>query len=165
MTRIVAGGVAVLVLVEIVLVGGPAREWVFVAVALVLAGVLAALRVRIGPDGGQSAGAVPDPTPNEVLQRWRDRTRIQLAWADGSRGDWDRHLRPMLARDFQLAMGRRFDSPGPPGANSLDSAGAMMFGDELWQWVDPSAVAADNREQPGPGREVLEDILVRLERM
>ncbi|WP_068270974.1 hypothetical protein [Aldersonia kunmingensis] len=165
MIRIVAVGVLVLVLVEIVVVGGPAREWVFVAGALVLAVVLAVLRVGVGSGGAPATGVAPDPTPDEAMERWRDRTRMQLAWADGTRGDWDRHLRPMLARDFQLALGRRFDTAGPSGANSLKTAGTMMFGDELWQWVDPSAIASEDRDRPGPGREVLEDILVRLEHM
>jgi hypothetical protein len=165
MTRIVAGGVAVLVLVEIAVVGGPAREWVFAACASVLAIILAVLRVRVGSDGTQTVGALPDSTPDEAMQRWRDRTLMQLAWAEGTRGDWDRHLRPILARDFQLALGRRFDTAGSSSANGLNAAGAMMFGDDLWRWVDPSAIATEDRDRPGPGRDVLEDILVRLERI
>jgi hypothetical protein len=165
MTRIVAGGVMVVILVEIVFVGGPARESMFLASALVLAVVLAALRAHLGEEGRAADSSVPDTTPDESLQRWRERTRMQLAWADGTRGDWDRHMRPMLAKDFQLALGRRFDTVDVTGAGSLDSAGRMMFGEQLWPWVNPSDIAVRDRDRPGPGREVLAEILTRLEQM
>jgi hypothetical protein len=39
----------------------------------------------------------------------------------------------------------------------------MLFGDELWPWVDPGNVAPAGDRGPGPGRAVLEEILYRLE--
>ena len=41
----------------------------------------------------------------------------------------------------------------------------MLFGDDLWLWVDPENVRATGIDEPGPGREVLDEILQRLERV
>lgn len=43
--------------------------------------------------------------------------------------------------------------------------GRMVFGDELWQWVDPQNISRTGGREPGPGREVLHDILVRLAKL
>ncbi|PRC61352.1 hypothetical protein C6A85_09785, partial [Mycobacterium sp. ITM-2017-0098] len=42
----------------------------------------------------------------------------------------DRRLRPMLARQFELAAGQR----KAKDARAFESTGRMLFGDELWQW-------------------------------
>jgi hypothetical protein len=97
--------------------------------------------------------------PAESLRRWLARTETQVSWADGSRADWDKHLRPMLARQFELATGQR-RSKNP---EALRATAQMVFGEELWPWVDPDNVHAGDR-QPGPGRGVLDEILQRLER-
>jgi hypothetical protein len=98
--------------------------------------------------------------PAESLRRWLARTETQVSWADGSRADWDKHLRPMLARQFELATGQR-RSKNP---EALRATAQMVFGEELWPWVDPDNVHAGDRTQPGPGRGVLDEILQRLER-
>jgi hypothetical protein len=98
--------------------------------------------------------------PAESLRRWLARTETQVSWADGSRGDWDKHLRPMLARQFELSTGQRRSR----SAETLHATAHMMFGDELWAWVDPNNVHAGDRDAPGPGRAVLDEILQRLER-
>ena len=41
----------------------------------------------------------------------------------------------------------------------------MLFGDELWQWVDPENVSRTGGHEPGPGRDALDEILQRLERL
>jgi hypothetical protein len=41
----------------------------------------------------------------------------------------------------------------------------MLFGAELWPWVDPENVSLDRRDEPGPGRAALDEILQRLERV
>ena len=46
----------------------------------------------------------------------------------------------------------------------MQATGRMMFGDELWQWVDPGNVSRTGRNEPAPGRAVLDEILQRLER-
>jgi hypothetical protein len=98
--------------------------------------------------------------PAESLQRWLARTDTQISWADGSRADWDKHLRPMLARQFELSTGQR-RSRNP---ETTRATAQMVFGDELWVWVDPNNVHAGDRDEPGPGRAVLDEILQRLER-
>jgi hypothetical protein len=47
----------------------------------------------------------------------------------------------------------------------MQTTGRMVFGDELWQWVDPSNVVRDKAREPGPGRTALYEILERLERV
>ncbi len=97
----------------------------------------------------------------ESMRRWIARTESMIRWADSSRADWDRHLRPRLAREFMLATGQRMGRD----TASLGATGRIVFGDELWQWVDPSNVARTGRREPGPGREALSEILERLERV
>lgn len=108
--------------------------------------------------------AVPESLadgPAESMRRWISRTETLIRWADSSRRDWDHHLRPRLAREFMLATGQR---AGKDSA-TLATTGRMVFGDELWQWVDPSNVAQTGGREPGPGRGALDEILERLERI
>jgi hypothetical protein len=92
----------------------------------------------------------------ESLQRWKSQTQELIRWADGTRGDWDRHLRPKLARDFLIATKQK-------ESVALAGAGRLVFGEELWQWVDPQNVSMARRGEPGPGRGALDEILRRLE--
>jgi hypothetical protein len=41
----------------------------------------------------------------------------------------------------------------------------MVFGDELWVWMDPDGVSRTGTSEPGPGRGVLDELLPRLERI
>jgi hypothetical protein len=41
----------------------------------------------------------------------------------------------------------------------------MLFGADLWAWVDPENVSRSGVTEPGPGREALDEILQRLERV
>ncbi len=41
----------------------------------------------------------------------------------------------------------------------------MLFGEDLWEWVNPNNVARTGDRQPGPGRATLEAILQRLEQV
>jgi hypothetical protein len=99
--------------------------------------------------------------PAESMRRWISRTESMIRWADSSRADWDRHLRPRLAREFMLATGHKMGRD--PAV--LQATGRIVFGDELWRWVDPSNVARTGRREPGPGRGALNEILERLERV
>ena len=67
----------------------------------------------------------------------------------------------MLARQFELAAGQR--KAKDPSA--FDATGRMLFGDRLWQWVDPENVSRTGSTEPGPGRDALDDILRRLEQL
>jgi hypothetical protein len=95
------------------------------------------------------------------MQRWISRTESLIRWADSSQADWDRHLRPRLAREFMTATGQR---QGRDNA-SMQATGRMVFGEDLWQWVDPSNISHADARNPGPGRDALYAILQRLERV
>jgi hypothetical protein len=41
----------------------------------------------------------------------------------------------------------------------------MLFGVELWEWVNPNNVTRSGDHQPGPGRAALQDILQKLEQI
>ena len=154
MSKVLAGGFLAVLLAEIlgVLVGWrwalPVGGIALGLFAVQLTGRLA----RTGDDG-------PDPYESnaalEALQRWKSQTEELIRWADGTRGDWDRHLRPKLARDFMVATKQK-------ESDAIDSTGRFVFGD-LWEWVDPQNAAPARRNEPGPGRDALDEILQRLE--
>jgi hypothetical protein len=109
-----------------------------------------------------------DPSPpaasnalEKSLRSWLSRTETLIHWSESTRTDWDRHLRPMLARRFGITTGQK-QAKDPA---SFDAAGRMLFGPELWAWVDPNNVAHTGGREPGPGRATLETILERLEQL
>lgn len=153
--------VCLIVLTELAIVATPDREAVLVAVGLVTAvglwGVRWALtRYQRDPHDDSYAR-----DPAESLRRWLSRTETLVARADTTRADWDKHLRPMLARQFELATGQR---KGKDRA-AFDATARMVFGADLWQWVDPDNVSRTGISEPGPGRAVLDEVLQRLERL
>ncbi|HZU46947.1 MAG TPA: hypothetical protein VFA16_06795 [Mycobacterium sp.] len=93
------------------------------------------------------------------LRSWLTRTETMIRWSESTRLDWDRHLRPILARRFEIATGQR----QAKDRAAFQAAGRMLFGPELWGWVNPDNIARAGAQQPGPGRETLEEILQRLE--
>ncbi|MBJ7339364.1 hypothetical protein [Mycolicibacterium sp.] len=100
--------------------------------------------------------------PAESLRRWRSKTEILIARADSTRSDWDKYLRPMLARQFELATGQRKGKD----PRVFHATAIALFGEQLWQWVDPdNVVRTGGEQQSGPGRAVLDDVLRRLERI
>jgi hypothetical protein len=48
---------------------------------------------------------------------------------------------------------------------AFQATGRMLFGAELWSWVDPQNVSRTGGDEPGPGREALDEILQRLEQV
>lgn len=154
MSRLLAGGFLTVVLAEVVgvLLGW---RWALPLAGAGLAVFAVQLTLRLAREGDGPAAAAPD-TASESLQRWKAQTEELVRWADGTRGDWDRHLRPKLARDFMLAT-RQKDPAG------VDATGRLVFGDDLWQWVDPQNVSPGRRAEPAPGRDALDQILQRLE--
>jgi hypothetical protein len=95
------------------------------------------------------------------LRRWLSSTQTTICWSDSTRADWDRHLRPMLARRFAIATGQR-QAKDPA---TFSATGQMLFGAELWKWVDPNNVTRTGSREPGPGRGALEEILQKLEQV
>ncbi|MDX1889431.1 hypothetical protein [Mycolicibacterium sp. 050158] len=97
--------------------------------------------------------------PSESLRRWRSKTEILIARADTTRSDWDKYLRPVLARQFELATGRRKGKD----PRVFHATALALFGERLWPWVDPDNVSPTGGDEPGPGRAVLDEVLRRLE--
>ena len=161
MKRYVAAGVCVVVTVELVALVLLDRELFLVTSGLVVAIVLLALRWLLVREAELDAGSDGANDPAESLRRWLSRTETLVSRSDSTRRDWDRHLRPMLARQFELATGQR--QARNPAA--FQATGQMLFGEELWIWVDPQNVSRTGGDGPGPGRAALAEILQRMERV
>lgn len=92
--------------------------------------------------------------PDSVLAN----AEVTVSWSSGTRADWDRHVRPVVAREFQNIVGGR-----RAGSSSLRATGELMFGPDLWPLVDPAGHYTDRLGSPGPGRDALDAILAKLE--
>jgi hypothetical protein len=160
MKKLVAAGIFIVVLVEVMAIAMLDRELVLVAVGVMVAVVLLTLRFYLVRETGDAPDTFRDDA-EESLRRWLSRTETLVGRADSTRRDWDRHLRPMLARQFELATGQR----QARNHASFHATGTMLFGAELWAWVDPQNVSRTGDSEPGPGREALDEILRRLEQV
>lgn len=156
MTKFLAGGFLAVIMAETAAIAlGP--RWALPVAGVALAAFALALTGRLA--GASRADDEPaDDGPTESLQRWLAQTTSVISWADSSRADWDRHLRPRLAREFVTATGQKDPA-------DQQETGRMVFGDDLWRWVDPRNVTRARPDEPGPGRAALEEILRRLERI
>ena len=157
MTRLWAGGLVLVVGAEVLAMVLGAHRWVVPAAGAAAALVLIAARMSLDGPRHPAAEAITDDAA-ESLQRWKSRTESTIQWADATRADWDRHLRPKLAAEFILAT--RHKDPA-----ALKATGRIVFGDELWRWVDPSDISRTGSREPGPGSATLEEILRRMERL
>lgn len=97
-----------------------------------------------------ATGVEPDSTLTQAAST--------VGWAEGTRSDWDRHVRPVLAREFDNIVGARRS-----GSRSRRETGQLMFGPRLWPLVDPAGGFTSGLGAPGPGRSALSEILERLE--
>ncbi|MFF0541853.1 hypothetical protein ACFYTF_03355 [Nocardia thailandica] len=155
-----AGAVA---LVEVFLLRQD-RDLVLVAAALPVAVALGCLLWSIRRRMARTAEPLPehiDNGPVEMLGRWHARAQMLTARADGTRADWDRHLRPLLAKEFELSTGMRVSK----NRRAIEAAGQLQFGPELWRWVDPANSALRDHTGRAPGRAALDEILHRLQTM
>ncbi|MGV0748378.1 hypothetical protein [Mycolicibacter heraklionensis] len=160
MKTLVLQGVLLIVAAEVVALMTHQHQLLFGAAGLAVALPVLGLR-RLLATGGPGPPADPAVTdePGEALRRWRTGTEARIRWAESTRADWDRRWRPILARRFEVSAGQgRAKDPA-----AFAATGALLFGDELWPWVDPGNVAPTGDSGPGPGRAVLEEILCRLE--
>lgn len=160
MKKVVALGVCWIVAVEIVVLAALERSWLPVVSGVTLALTLVAvfrlpMRTAVAPP----ATDTDDGTAS--LDRWLSRTEILVNRAGSTRREWDRHLRPMLARQFEMATGQH----QARDRAAFAATGRMLFGPQLWAWVDPDGIAPAAGDEPGPGRAVLDEILTRLERL
>jgi hypothetical protein len=159
--KLVAAALCLVIGVQVIAMLMPDRRLVLVTVGLAVAVTLLALRwflVRGSEDDAATEGA---NDAEESLRRWMSRTETLISWSESTRSDWDRHLRPMLARQFGIATGQK-QNKNPEG---FRATGRMLFGDELWAWVDPDNVARTDKQGPGPGRSALDEILRKLEQV
>ncbi|PEG38904.1 hypothetical protein CQY20_11715 [Mycolicibacterium agri] len=161
MRKLVAAGLCLVIGVQLLAMMMPDRRRVLVMAGIAVAASLLALRWYL------SSVNIPEPpehstnSAEESLRRWLSRTETLISWSESTRADWDRHLRPMLARQFGIATGQK-QNKNPDGYRAT---GRMLFGDELWAWVDPENVARTDKDVPGPGRVALAEILRRLEQV
>ena len=103
--KLVAAGLCLVVGVQVLAMLMPDRRFVLVIVGVAVALVLLALRWYLarGSDDEPVTPIVNDA--EESLRRWLSRTETLISWSESTRSDWDRHLRPMLARQFGIATG------------------------------------------------------------
>ncbi|MBB3753787.1 hypothetical protein FHT44_006309 [Mycolicibacterium sp. BK634] len=96
-----------------------------------------------------------------TIARWVERAESQIAWSDSTRADWDRRLRPLLARQFEIATRQ----PRTRNPTAFATTGRILFGDDLWCWIDPDNISPTGTQERGPGRAVFVAIIERLERL
>jgi hypothetical protein len=160
MKRVLALGVSIILTAELASLMLHDRRYVLWAAGA--AALLALVNVR--QVLGHGVEAPPPATPNpleESLRGWLSRTETLIHRSESTRADWDRHLRPMLARRFAITTGQ--SQAKDPAA--FEATGRMLFGTQLWEWVNPNNVAATGAREPGPGRAMLAEILERLEQV
>lgn len=160
MKRLVALGICLIAGIELLALIVQDRRFVLLGAGLALALVLLNIRRVLGHSTEPEAEAEHDDL-GDSLRRWLSTTETMIRWSDSSRKDWDRQLRPMLARRFEITTGQR-QSKDPA---AFRATGEMLFGPELWEWVNPNNVRHSDGGQPGPGRAALEEILRRLEKV
>lgn len=160
MKRLLALGISIVLSAELAALSLHDRRFVLWAAGVAVLFVLVNVRQVLG-HGVESS---PTPAPNALedsLRSWLSRTETLIHWSESTRSDWDRHLRPMLARRFAITTGQK--QAKDPAA--FDATGRMLFGAELWAWVNPNNVAQTGGREAGPGRATLEEILERLEQV
>jgi hypothetical protein len=161
MTKRVAGGVCMVVAAELLALVVPDRRFVLWISGAVVALVLLGVRRFLVPESEPLPTSSDADDAGELLHRWQSQTETLIHWSESTRSDWDRHLRPLLARRFEMATGqRRAKDPA-----TFDATGQMLFGQELWGWVDQENIARTGGREPGPGRAALDEILQRLEQV
>jgi hypothetical protein len=157
--KLVAAGLCLVVGVQILALMTPDRRFVLVVVGVAVAVCLLALRWYLARGANDEPVPPPVNDAEESLRRWLSRTQTLISWSESTRSDWDRHLRPMLARQYSFATGQKQNKD----RDGFQATGRMLFGDDLWRWVDPENIARTDQHVPGPGRDALDEILRRLE--
>lgn len=160
MKRVITLGFCFVAGIELLALMLHGRRFLLTASGVALALVLLDVRRHLGR-GKESTAEPGDGDPADSLRRWLSTTETTIRRSDSTRADWDRHLRPMLARRYEMTTGQK-QSKDP---RAYHATGRMLFGAELWEWVNPNNVTRTGDLQPGPGRGVLEEILRKLEQV
>src|SRR5258708_37585014 len=105
MTRLIALGICLIIGIELLLLIVQDRRFVLVAAGVAAALVLLNVRRILGH------GLEPETDPDaddlgDALRRWLSTTETTIRWSDSTRTDWDRHLRPVLARRVDNGRGQ-----------------------------------------------------------
>ena len=160
MNRTIGLGFCLVVAIELLAVMRHDLRFVLVVSGVAVALVL--LTVRRILERGLAPADEPDGDElGDALRRWLSTTETTIRWSESTRKDWDRHLRPMLARRYEIATGQRqSDDPA-----AYHATGRMLFGADLWEWVNPNNIMRSAEGHPGPGRAALEEILRKLEQV
>ncbi|MGV0791966.1 hypothetical protein [Mycolicibacterium sp. XJ1819] len=161
MKRFVAASVLLVAGAQLIALASPDRRLVLTMSGVALGFALLAMRWMLVRESLPAAGDQYADDAAKALRRWRSRTETLISRSDTTRTDWDRHLRPMLARQYELATGQKRIRDRA----AYQSTGEMLFGTELWAWVDPENVSRTGATEPGPGRAALDEILQRLEQV
>lgn len=161
MTKIVAAGFLLVAGVELLSLAGADRRLILIMSGVALACALLMVRWYLIRQSVGDAEEQRADDAAESLRRWRSRTETLIGQSEATRRDWDRHLRPTLARQFEMATGQKRSKDRA----AYNATGQMLFGAQLWAWVDPENVARGGVTEPGPGRDALDQILQRLERV
>lgn len=161
MKRLTAMGLCTVLGVELIALSLHDRRFVLWTSGIALAVVLLEVRHFLGSDIHSTPVQPTRDVLGESLRSWLSRTEKQIRWSESTRSDWDRRLRPILAGRFQIATGQK-QAKDP---DAYHATGRMLFGPELWEWVNPDNVSRTGGSEPGPGREVFEAILQRLEQV
>jgi hypothetical protein len=161
MKKIVAAGFLLVAGAELLALAGPDRRMILILSGVAVACALLGVRWYLERESRPAAEEAYIDDAAESLRRWLSRTETLIGQADATRRDWDRHLRPTLARQFEMATGQKRSKDRV----AYNATGRMLFGTELWAWVDPENVSRSGVSEPGPGRDALDEILQRLERV
>ncbi|NKY84045.1 hypothetical protein [Nocardia veterana] len=128
------------------------------AVVLALSTVVFVTQVARAPVAAAARDDAAAADERDRLLRKRSRASVLLDHADGTAGEWDRHVRPVLAREFLLALGSTHrDDP-----EAASRVGRDFFGERSWRWVDPAGAEPGTAQRPGPGRATFVTIVERL---
>ncbi|OBF81298.1 hypothetical protein A5791_06600 [Mycobacterium sp. 852002-51163_SCH5372311] len=160
MKRLIALGACLIIGIELLALILQDRRFVLAGAGAAVALVLLNVRRLVGHQAGPEIDGDPDDL-GDGLRRWLATTETTIRWSESTRADWDRHLRPMLARRFEIATGHG-QAKDP---TAFHATGRMLFGPELWEWVNPNNVTRTGDRAPGPGRATFEEILHRLEQV
>lgn len=125
-----------------------------VAVTVLVGATLWLVSRAVPRDGARQQRHAGPAEPDSTLAH----AQITVGWASGTRRDWDRHVRPVLARQLDEALGARRSTE-----EARSAAGELLFGPVLWPLIDPNDRFTTQLDGPGPGRDALATILNRLE--
>lgn len=159
MKKTVALGILLIAGIELLALMWHDHRFVLTASGIGLALVLLDVRRVLGRTEPAAAPGTDDL--GEALRRWLSTTETTIRWSESTRADWDRHLRPILARRYEIAIGQK-QSKDPA---AFRETGRMLFGAELWEWVNPNNITRSGDRAPGPGRAALEAILGKLDQI